>query len=597
MSGFIFGGDTGVGDPAELRRRRDMVDQLLQSSMTRAPQTFGEGLAAIGQALAGRISDKRIREQEEATRERARGQFSQITGQLMGSPSQQAMAAGGGPTRAAANEVEIIEGLVARGLPQHVAQGFVKNFRDESGLRTDINEVAPLVPGSRGGFGLAQWTGPRRVALERFAQSRGVDPSDMNVQLDFLMTELQGPEARAGQAIMAAPDAPTAADAILRQFLRPAAEHVETRSQRYLGGGGSAMPSADMVAQLSELAANPYLPEGQRAVVQSMLQTQMQGMDPMRQMQMEQMRLQIEQMQNPQPNIPDTVRALEMRAEAAGLVRGTPEYQQFMLTGGKDGPLVDMSGMQIGGGPLDRFLYGSDGGVPPGWRVDRETGEASRIPGGPADVEAQDAATKTAETDRQQSLKLGGTLELINLNIAQAESGGLPVTGPIGAARRTWLGQALTGSDAVDVQNRTAAITDGAAFAEIQNMRDNSPTGGAVGQLTDAERTAIGNSVTALNTATSQEEYVRAAKVYRDLALNMAYGEGNWRLDPETGDVTLTASEGDAPAADVPPMPEGAVTPEAIMQLDAAGLAAVDLSTAPIEVIEAWIARQSEVGQ
>jgi hypothetical protein len=127
-------------------------------------------------------------------------------------------------------------GLVQRGLPGHVADGFVMNFRDESGLNPAINEIAPLVQGSRGGFGLAQWTGPRRRALESFAQQRGVPVSDMDAQLDFLMTELQGPESRAAQAIMAAPDAGAAADAVLRQFLRPAAEHVATRSAAYTGG-------------------------------------------------------------------------------------------------------------------------------------------------------------------------------------------------------------------------------------------------------------------------------------------------------------------------------------------------------------------------
>ena len=38
---------------------------------------------------------------------------------------------------------------------EHVADGFVMNFKDESGLNPGINEQNPIVPGSRGGFGLA----------------------------------------------------------------------------------------------------------------------------------------------------------------------------------------------------------------------------------------------------------------------------------------------------------------------------------------------------------------------------------------------------------------------------------------------------------
>lgn len=128
------------------------------------------------------------------------------------------------------------DGLMRRGLPQHVADAFVMNFRDESGLNPGINEIAPIVPGSRGGYGLYQLTGPRRVAYERFAQERGVNLADPDAQMDFLMMELQGPEARAAQRILAAPDTGTAAAAIVRDFLRPAPEHRDRRTAQYLGG-------------------------------------------------------------------------------------------------------------------------------------------------------------------------------------------------------------------------------------------------------------------------------------------------------------------------------------------------------------------------
>ena len=121
------------------------------------------------------------------------------------------------------------QGLLARGLPAHIADGFVMNIADESGFNAGINEVRPTVPGSRGGFGLYQLTGPRRVAFEEFAAQRGVPASDPDAQLDFLMTELQGPESRAAQSIFSAQDAPSAAVAIARDFLRPAPENLQRR--------------------------------------------------------------------------------------------------------------------------------------------------------------------------------------------------------------------------------------------------------------------------------------------------------------------------------------------------------------------------------
>jgi len=128
------------------------------------------------------------------------------------------------------------QGLLARGLPPHIADGFVMNIADESGFNAGINEVRPTVPGSRGGFGLYQLTGPRRVAFEEFAAQRGVPASDPDAQLDFLMTELQGPESRAAQSIFSAQDAPSAAVAIARDFLRPAPENLQRRVARYTGG-------------------------------------------------------------------------------------------------------------------------------------------------------------------------------------------------------------------------------------------------------------------------------------------------------------------------------------------------------------------------
>ncbi|MCA3303638.1 MAG: hypothetical protein INF98_15860, partial [Roseomonas sp.] len=75
-------------------------------------------------------------------------------------------------------EAEILAGLVNRGVSLPVAQGIVANMIAESNLNPDINEIAPLVPGSRGGYGLNQWTGPRRRQFEAFAADRGVPTSD-----------------------------------------------------------------------------------------------------------------------------------------------------------------------------------------------------------------------------------------------------------------------------------------------------------------------------------------------------------------------------------------------------------------------------------
>lgn len=142
------------------------------------------------------------------------------------------------------NASSVRNGLVQRGIPEHVAEAFAWNAADESGFNPGINEANPTVAGSRGGFGLFQWTGPRRRQLEAFATERGVEPSDFETQLDFLVTELQGSEKSAGSEILSTSDTPTAAATIVNRFLRPAESHRASRERRYLAGQGASDASA-----------------------------------------------------------------------------------------------------------------------------------------------------------------------------------------------------------------------------------------------------------------------------------------------------------------------------------------------------------------
>lgn len=205
------------------------------------------------------------------------------------------------------------------------------------------------------------------------------------------------------------------------------------------------------------------------------------------------------------------------------------------------GPQNPMPGLsKLGEGHT--YLYNPDGSI----KLDeRGRPMASTVPGSKAERDARAAALENAgdaaargRKENEQRLKLGTTLSSVALNL-EALDGGLPVTGALGQARQTWVGSLLTGAGAVDFQNRTNQITDSAALAEIQRMRDNSKTGGAVGALTDGERIAIGNAVTALNAAGGAEEYARAAKAYRELALNLAFGEGYWQLSEDGQSVIL----------------------------------------------------------
>lgn len=160
----------------------------------------------------------------------------------------------------------VLNGLIQRGIPAHIAEGFVMNALDESGLNPGINEAAPIVPGSRGGYGLMQWTGPRRRELEAFAAQAGVPVHDADMQMDFLLRELHGSERSAWDAIQRAQTSGEAGAAIVNRFLRPAEAHRARREASYLGG--ASIPRSEAEQPYSA----PYAPQERRNALAAPMQ-------------------------------------------------------------------------------------------------------------------------------------------------------------------------------------------------------------------------------------------------------------------------------------------------------------------------------------
>lgn len=65
------------------------------------------------------------------------------------------------------------------------------NLGHESGGFKSLQEKKPLVPGSRGGYGWAQWTGPRRVRYEKFCRDRNLNPASHDANYAYLFWELK----------------------------------------------------------------------------------------------------------------------------------------------------------------------------------------------------------------------------------------------------------------------------------------------------------------------------------------------------------------------------------------------------------------------
>ena len=125
------------------------------------------------------------------------------------------------------------------GLADHQAAAIVGNADWESGSFKSLQEIKPLVPGSAGGFGYMQWTGPRRRQFEAYVAERGLDPRSYDANYGFLLHELTNtPEGKVLDRLQGAADVDEATRIFSDTFLRPGIPHTDKRIARargYLG--------------------------------------------------------------------------------------------------------------------------------------------------------------------------------------------------------------------------------------------------------------------------------------------------------------------------------------------------------------------------
>ena len=75
--------------------------------------------------------------------------------------------------------------LLDAGYSKEAAAGVLGNIQAESGFDSSVIEA-----GNGIGFGLCQWSYGRRTQLESYAASKGADPGDINIQIEFLLGEI-----------------------------------------------------------------------------------------------------------------------------------------------------------------------------------------------------------------------------------------------------------------------------------------------------------------------------------------------------------------------------------------------------------------------
>lgn len=115
------------------------------------------------------------------------------------------------------------------GLSAFQVAGIFGNFAVESDQFRALQEYKPTVKGSRGGWGWAQWTGPRRKAFEAWADAAGYKRDDPEAFYQFTLVELRGPEKAALAALRRTVSAESAAESFMRRYERPGVPHLPRR--------------------------------------------------------------------------------------------------------------------------------------------------------------------------------------------------------------------------------------------------------------------------------------------------------------------------------------------------------------------------------
>lgn len=282
-----------------------------------------------------------------------------------------------------------------------------------------------------------------------------------------------------------------------------------------MGGG------FDMNAAI-ELANDPYLPEGKRAVLEALVGQQLEQQKAQREMELKrsdpgyQTDLQLKRAQLNQIVNPEKVRVLTAQEKAA---MGLPANLPFQMK-------PDGSVAQIGN--AGTTVNVDTGTIPPGFRANRD--EQGRvvsiepIPGSPAAEKA--AAAEKVQTNAQNSRD---TFSDVITNAANRASeayqngdGILPTSGLLG----DWAAM-LPSSNASEVRRQVEVLKSNAKIENLNAMRQQSPTGGALGSVTDTESAMLAAKVGSLDP--KSPNFARDLDDYEHTLLRVIHG-------PKAGD-------------------------------------------------------------
>lgn len=217
----------------------------------------------------------------------------------------------------------------------------------------------------------------------------------------------------------------------------------------------------------------------------------------------------------------------------------------------------EVSGIGNGGTTINNNIPGSLPTPKAGYRnVTNDDGQLIAqevIPGGPADLEAQETAARKAHRQEQKADAGMTVVQDLQRALDLAENGNAFVQLPAWAGGETALGEVVEGEMTKFWANRSRTDANAAmGFAksakanigldQLQTMRETSPTGGALGQVPVQQQEKLESLLGSLDNTTMRPEDFkinaeRAVNIYLDLVMGNAQERASLVergiLDPE----------------------------------------------------------------
>lgn len=224
--------------------------------------------------------------------------------------------------------------------------------------------------------------------------------------------------------------------------------------------------------------------------------------------------------QSQQPKPTDDMREYEF-AKSQGYEGSFTDYQTNMRKSGATQVNVGPNGEEFGD-PGKGLVWQR---TPDGKVALDDRGAPIAIPfqGGEAWQKQQAAQQAGAVKESQADTKAGIVTEDVDRALEKIKADPFWTTGLMAG----WASQ-IGGTPAADVKRLIDTVKANAGFNELQKMRDASPTGGALGQVTERELQFLQSVIGSLEQDQSSEQLIYNLERVKEAFLDIVHGPRNW---------------------------------------------------------------------